>query len=88
MEANDNTIGRTEAIFKLVLENNIELRMIRQLLIDQQTQHMTEQERRVFIENYNLEVSKQSKEAEAYLLSRNKQEDILNTPRTSPVFRG
>ena len=74
METNDNTIGRTEAIFKLVLENNIELRMIRQLLIDQQTFNMNELERQTFIERYNVEVSKQSKEAEAYLLSRRNQE--------------
>jgi hypothetical protein len=74
MEANDNTIGRTEAIFKLVLENNIELRMIRQLLIDQQTSNMNELERQMFIERYNLEVSKQSQEAEAYLLSRTNQD--------------
>ncbi|MEO5977204.1 MAG: hypothetical protein ABIS36_12270 [Chryseolinea sp.] len=70
MKENDNTIGRTEAIFKLVLENNIELRMIRQLLIDQQTHNMTEFEKKAFADRYNLEVAKQSKEAEEYLLGR------------------
>ncbi len=71
MEERDNTIGRTEAIFKLVLENNIELRMIKQLLIDQQTNNMTELEKALFRDKFNIELSKQSKEAEEYLLRRN-----------------
>lgn len=73
MESNDNTnntIGRTEAIFKLVLENNIELRMIKQLLIDQQTATMTPMEKQLFIEQFNLEVKRQSLEAADFLLGK------------------
>jgi hypothetical protein len=69
MAEKDNTINRSEAIFKLVLETNIELRMIKQLLIDQQTSGMTEVERTAFIHHYNEELKKQSKEATDFLLS-------------------
>jgi len=73
MEPNDNsnnTIGRTEAIFKLVLENNMELRMIKQLLIDQHTANMTAIEKQVFIDQFNLEVKRQSLEAADFLLGK------------------
>ena len=73
METNDNTnntIGRTEAIFKLVLENNMELRMIKQLLIDQHTANMTAIEKQVFIDQFNLEVKRQSVEAADFLLGK------------------
>jgi hypothetical protein len=48
----------------------MELRMIKQLLVDQHTANMTAIEKQVFIDQFNLEVKRQSLEAADFLLGK------------------